>query len=78
VPLDIEHIEVFEATETAQVEKQTDRYNFTLRHDRRAFRGLTQNERAGSFIKIFTEFINKTENIANFIEVNHVEMYLNI
>ncbi len=32
-----------------------------------------QDERPGSFIKTFTKFIHKTENIANFMSVNHKE-----
>jgi hypothetical protein len=34
--------------------------------------------RSGDFIEISAKLINKTKNISNFIEVNHIEMYLTI
>jgi hypothetical protein len=55
--LQITNIEVFEAPETAQMKKQADSDDLALRHHRRPFKGLTENERSGRFIKIFTELI---------------------
>jgi hypothetical protein len=76
--LKIEHIEVLEAPEATQMKKQADGDDLAFRHSWRTFGRLTKDKRLGGLVKIFTKFINKTENIANFIEVNHIEMCLNI
>ena len=60
------------------MKKKADGDDFALGHHRRAFRGLAKNERCGRLVEIFTKPVNKTENIANFIEADHMEMYLNI
>ena len=76
--LQIVNIKVFKAPKPAQMKKKADGDNLTIGHHLRALGRLANHERTGRFVEIFTKFINKTENIANFIEVNHVNLYLNI
>jgi len=78
VPPDIEQIKVFETPKPTQMKKQTDSNNLAFGHRNRTFGRLAQDKRPGCFIKIFAELIHKTKNIANFIVVNHMDLYLNI
>jgi len=70
--LEIEYIEVLEASEATQMKKQANRNYFALRHYRRALGRLAKKKRACSLIKIFAELIYKTKNITNFRVVNHL------
>jgi len=62
---------VLEAPETAQVKQQANGDDFAFGHDRRTLGSPAKKEAGSGFVKIFTELVDKTENIVNFIDVNH-------
>jgi len=78
MPLEIKQIKMFETPKPTQMKKQTDRNNLAFGHHQRPLGWLAQQEGPGGFVKIFTEFIHKTKNIANFSVSGHWVMYLNI
>ena len=69
--LHIEQVKVFHAPEPAQMEKDEYADDLAVAHCRGPPGFLSKDELFGALFKFLAEFIDNTENISNFIVVNH-------